>query len=145
MQSLFYDTPAVLFSRLSETKALASTTHKLPFLFITPIDLFFRSVGRKTTETLLSTNKPLGRLNHDSVCSGTGLRRDEQDGSWSQHEFASLVCLDSGSVEKTPQSHWAPCTEWFTSVIRQCGRGWLTRLSVASNGRSHSLVFRTHV
>lgn len=109
----FYDTDTapVLFSRLSETKLLASTAH-WPHLFIatwitrTDVDVFFSNEQwQENKGRYKRTNKPQGRLNHGSICSGTGLRRDEQDGSWCQHEFASLVCL-CGELEKTAQSHW---------------------------------------
>lgn len=91
---------------------------------------------KKTKEgTNVQINRTQGRLNHSSICSGTGLLRGEQDGSWCQHEFASLVCL-RGELEKTAQSHWVgaprprPSYERLTSVIRRCG--WLTQLSVVS-------------
>lgn len=144
---LFYDAPPVLFPRLSETKLLASTTH-WPHAYLllrhSEIETYF-SVRRprKTSATALRTrtNKPaaVGRLNHGTIYSGTGLRRGEQDGSRCQHEFASLVCLSGASAEKTPLSHCVRCSgrgqgagaARLASVIRRCGR--LTRLSVVSN------------
>lgn len=103
---LFYDTPPVLFPRLSETKLLASTTH-WPHAYLllshSEIETYFSvRPPRKTSATVLRTrtNKPSGHLNHGTIYSGTGLRRGEQDGSRCQHEFASLVCLSGASAEK---------------------------------------------
>lgn len=91
-----------------------------------------KSIGRYTptrkTSPCLGTNNSEGCLNHSSICWGTGLQRGEQDGSWCQHEFASVVCL-RGRRKNTAIS-LSRCTERLPSVIRRCG--WLTRLSVVS-------------
>lgn len=125
---LFYDTPPVLFSRLSRTKLLASTT-RWPRLFIALKEKLINSC-KKISENVLRTNKPpLVRFNHGAICLRVGLRRGEQDRSRCQHEFASLVCLLGASAEKTAQSHWAGAP----APISYSPRGRLTRLSVVSN------------